>query len=374
MCTAPILHNNQQMNTTPYWDEQTLLIYGILGGFISLNPKEVVESLNSVVNQDGSVLNSIYVLAALEGKQKIKTGDVWLDLRKYLHQLREANDPETDELDEVITKVQKIADSELDDREVLRSNFSELLQQRGILTEALHGCLEFHTKVLDKSWIRQLLRDYLEHYRNDELFTPTAPTYIPYSEQYVAITNLLEDSKYPAKITRFHVPDNVRFFESLYDLVDKAKIAITELGDLNSSVIDPRFGVIVNSDKKSSLRSVDRRYVSVEAKSYDPASGILTVTGQPIRIINQVNRLGKSKGSLQARLMRELFYEYTFPRGVPLRDIYPHKGESYPQEIIRKARELAAAINRKVAKEIGVADLIISNDWRFEINPRYLKD
>lgn len=374
MRTAPILHNNQQMNTTPYWNEQTLLIYGILGGFISLNPKEVVESLNSVVNQDGGVLNSIYVLAALEGKQKIKTGDVWLDLRKYLHQLREANDPETDELDEVITKVQKIADSELDDREVLRSNFSELLQQRVILTEALHGCLEFHTKVLDKSWIRQLLRDYLEHYRNDELFTPTAPTYIPYSEQYVAITNILEDSEYPAKITRFHVPDSVRFFESLYDLVDKEKVAIIGLSERDSPVINPRFGLVIGSDKKNTLRPLDRRYISVEAKNYDPASGILTVVGQPIQIIGQVNRLGKSKQSNQAKLMRELFYEYTFPSGVPLRTIYAHRGESYTQDIIKKSRALTAEINRKVAKKIGVADLIISNDWRFEINPLYLKD
>jgi hypothetical protein len=59
---------------------------------------------------------------------------------------------------------------------------------------------------------------------------------------------------------------------------------------------------------------------------------------------------------------------------VSLRHIYSHKGESYPQDIIKKARELTAEINRKVAKKIGVDDLIISNDYRFEINPRYLKD
>lgn len=362
------------MNTTAYWDDETLLIYGILGGFISLNPQEVVKSLNLVVNQESSVLTSIHVLAALEGKQKIKTGGVWLNLRKYLQQLHEANEPETDELNKVIDRVQEIADSEVDDREVLRSNFAELLQQKDILTETLRGCLEFHIKVLDKSWIRQLVRDYLERYRNDELFTPTAPTYIPYGEQYVAITNLLEDSEYPVKITRFHVPDNMRFFESLYDLVDKEKIAITELSDLNYSAIEPRFGLVVDSDKKNSLRPADRRYISVEAKNYDPASGILTVVGQPINIIGQVNRLGKRKESKQAKLMRDLFYEYTFPHGVSFRNIYSHKGESYPQEIIKKSRALTAEINRKVAKKIGVDDLIISNDWRFEINPRYLKD
>lgn len=362
------------MDTIPYWDDKTLLIYGILGGFISLNPQEVVGSLNLVVNQEGNVLTSIHVLAALEGKQKIITGGVWLDFRKYLHQLNEANDPETDELDEVIAKVQKISDSEVDNREVLRSNFAELLQQKDILSEALHGCLEFHIKVLDKSWIRQLVRDYLEHYRNDKLFTPTAPTYIPYGEQYVTITNLLEDSKYPAKITRFRVPDNVRFFESLYDLVDKEKIAITELSDLNNSVIDPRFGLIVGSDKKSTLRPVDRSYISVEAKNYDPASGILTVVGQPINIISQINRLGKRKESKQAKIMRELFYEYDFPRALAFRDIYSHKGESYPQDIIKKSRALVDSINRKVNAKIGVDDLIISNKWRFEINPDYLKD
>lgn len=362
------------MDTIPYWDDETLLIYGILGGFISLNPQEVVKSLNLVVNQKGNLLTSIHVLAALEGKQKIITNGVWLNLRKYLQQLHEANDPATDELDEIIEKVQKIAESEPDDREVLRSNFSELLQQRDILTEAIHGCLEFHIKVLDKSWIRQLVRDYLERYRSDEVFTPTAPTYIPYSEQYVAITNLLEDSEYPINVTRLRIPKNVRFFESLYDLVDKDKIAITELSDQNNTFIDPGFGLVVGSDKKKKLRSSDRRYISVEAKNYDPASGILTVVGQPINIIGQVNRLGKRKESNQAKLMRELFYEYTFPRPVALRTIYSHKGESYPQHIIKKSRALTAEINRKVASKIGVDDLIIFNDWRFEINPRYLKD
>ncbi len=362
------------MDTIPYWDDETLLIYGILVGFISLNPQEAIKSLNLVVNQESNVLTSIHVLAALEGKQKIKTGEVWLNFRKYLHQLGDANDPEANKLDEVIAKVRKIADWEADDREVLRSSFSELLQQQDILTESLHGCLEFNIKVLDKSWIRQLVRDYLEHYRNDKLFTPTAPTYIPYGEQYVAITNLLEDSKYPAKITRFHVPDNVRFFESLYDLVDKEKIVLTEMSNPNNSVNDPRFGLIVGSDKKNPLRSVDRSYVSVEAKNYDPASGILTVVGQQIHIIGQVNRLGKSKASKQSKLMRELFYEYKFPKAAALRHIYPYKGERYPQDIIKKARELTAEINRKVAKKIGVDDLIISDDWKFEINPDYLKD
>lgn len=361
------------MDTIAYWDDETLLIYGILGGFVSLNPQEVLKSLNLVVNQEGNVLTSIHVLAALEGKQKIKTDGVWLDLRKYKHQLNETNEPKSDELNKVIDKVQEISDTEFDDREVTRSNFSELLQQKDILTESLHGCLEFNIKVLDKSWIRQLVRDYLERYRNDEIFTPTAPTYIPYGEQYVAITNLLENSEYPAKITRFLVPDNVRFFESLYDLVDKDKIAITELGGLYS-VTDPRFGLVVGLDKKKTLRQADRRYVSVEAKNYDPASGILTVVGQPINIISQVNRLGKRKESNQAKLMRGLFYEYTFPRAVSLRDIYSHKGESYPQDIIKKSRALTAEINRKVSEKIGVDDLIISNDWRFEINPRYLKD
>lgn len=373
-CIGAMLHNIYHMETIPYWDDETLLIYGILSGFISLNPREVAESLNQAVNQEGSILTSIHIVAGLENKQKIKTNSVWLNLRKYLRQLQKAVDPETDELDGVIERVRKIADSEVDDREVLRANFSELLQQKDILTELLHGCLEVQIKVLDKSWIRQLVRDYLEYYRNDKLFTPTAPTYIPYEEQYVAVTNFLEDSKYPAKITRFHVPDNVRFFESLYDLVDKEKIVLTEMSNPNNSVNDPRFGLIVGSDKKNSLRPADRRYINVEAKNYDPASGILTVVGQPIKIIKQPNKLGKTKESKQAKLMRKLFYQYTFPQGEALRGIYPHKGESYPQHVVKKARELVAAINRKVDAKIGVPDLIISDDWKFEINPDYLKD
>jgi hypothetical protein len=362
------------MDTIPYWDDETLLIYGIFSGFVSLNPQEVVESLNVVVNQEGSVLTSIHLLAALESKQKIKTGGVWLNFRKYLHQLHESNKPEADEINKVIDRVQEIADSELDDREVLRSNFSELLQQRDILTEALNGCIEFHIKVLDKWWIRQLLRDYLERYRNDEVFTPTASTYIPYREQHVAVTNLLDDTKYPTKIARFLLPDNVRFFEPMYDLVDTDRITITGFSELSMSIISPRFGLVIDSGKKKSLRSVDKTYVSVEAKNYDPASGTLMILGQQIQIINQKNKLGSKNESKQAQLMRELFIVNTFPRGVPIRHIYPVKGDIYPQEIIKKSRALAEEINRKIAEKTGVADLITSNKWRFEITPHYLKN
>lgn len=365
------------MDTIPYWDDETLLIYGIFSGFVSLNPQEMVESLNVVANQKGSVLTSVHLLASLESKQKIKTGGVWINFRKYLHQLHEANEPETDELNKVIDKVQKIADSEVDDREVLRSNFSELLQQRDILTEALNGCLEFHIKVLDKWWVRQLLRDYIERYRNDELFTPTASTYIPYREQHVAVTNLLDDTKYPTKITRFLLPDNVRFFESVYDLVDTDRITITGFNELSTSVINLRFGLVIDSGKKKSLRSVDKTYVSVEAKNYDPASGTLMLLGQQIRMIEQKNKLGRKNESKQAQLMRELFIVNTFPQRVALKHIYPTKGVEtmgYPQDVIKKSRALAAEINRKVKAKIGVDDLIISDDWRFEINPLYLKN
>lgn len=365
------------MDTIAYWDDETLLIYGILSGFISLNPQEVTDSLNLVVNQEGGVFTSIRLLAALESKQKIKTGGVWLDLRKYLHQLYEANEPETDELNKVIGKVREIADWEVDDRAVLRSNFSELLQQRDILTEALHGCLEFDIKVLDKWWIRQILRDYLERYRKDELFTPTTSAYIPYREQHVAIANLLDDKKYPIKIIRFLLPDNVRFFESVYDLVDIDRITITGFDELGVSAISPRFGLVIDSGNKKNLRSVDKTYVSVEAKNYDPASGILMVLGQQIQIINQKNKLGRKNESKQAQLMRELFIVNTFPQRVAIKNIYPTKGVDtmgYPQETIKKARALTAEINRKIANKIGVDDLIASDNWRFEISSHYLKN
>lgn len=361
-------------NIDAYWDEPTLLIYGLLGGFTLLNAEEIHKSLNALVNSEGGILTCINVLATLEGMQKIRTGGVWLDLRKYLHQLQAQNESETDEASTIISKVRVMADSEVDDRSVLKSNFTELLEHRELITEALHGCLEFDVRVLESAWIKQVLRDYLDRYRQNELFTPTASAYISYRQQLVAVTNLLESPTYPKTISRFLLPDNVRFLESLYDLVDRRKIAIQGFSDLTKSIAGPMFGATIDAAKKQSPRLVDTSRVRVEQISYDPASGVLNIVGQPVNIIGQKNKHGKKNESKQAQLMRLLFAVNTFPQAIPLRNIYTYRGLTYPQEIKRKARELVAEINRKINHETGVNDLLSCDDWRFQITPRYLKN
>jgi hypothetical protein len=362
------------MKTEPYWNDPTLIIYGLLGGFTQLTAEDINQALSDLMNVDGNVVACIEVLATLEGLQKIRTGGVWLDLREYLGHLDDQNTEETDELTAIISKVQNIADWEPDNRSVLRSNFMEILEQREIVTEALHGCIvEFSVRVLEQGWIKQVLLDYLERYRQNELFTPTAPAYIVYRQQLVAATNLLEVMTLPKTISRFLLPNNLRFLESLYDLVDRRKIALAGFSNLTKPSDDPLFGVIVNSVKQQSLRQVDTSRVRLEAGSYDPASGILKIAGEDVDIISQKNKFGKAKESKAARLVRLLFVVNTFPEPVSIRHIYTVRGDIYPQDVKKKARSLVTAINKKVKEKTGINDVISCDGWRFYITDHYLK-
>ncbi len=130
----------------------------------------------------------------------------------------------------------------------------------------------------------------------------------------------------------------------------------------------------VDATKKQSLHLVDANRIRVEQTSYDPASGILNIMGQKVIIIAQKNKHGKKNEGKQAQLMRALFYVNTFPKMVAIREIYPVRGDTYTQGIKKKARELVAAINRKIKVETGVSDLISCDDWRFHIASRYLKN
>lgn len=129
-----------------------------------------------------------------------------------------------------------------------------------------------------------------------------------------------------------------------------------------------------DTTKKQSLHLVDANRIRVEQTSYDPASGVLSIVGQKVIIIAQKNKHGKKNESKQAQLMRLLFYVNTFPKSLPIRAVYPVRGDTYTQEIKKKARELVAAINRKIKVETGVSDLISCDDWRFQIASRYLKN
>ncbi|MCX6729824.1 MAG: hypothetical protein NTV95_04285 [Candidatus Saccharibacteria bacterium] len=130
----------------------------------------------------------------------------------------------------------------------------------------------------------------------------------------------------------------------------------------------------VEATKKQSIRLVDASRIRVEQTSYDPASGVLNIMGQGVAIIAQKNKHGKKNESKQAKLMRQLFDVNTFPKSLPIRKVYPVRGDTYPQETKKKARELVAAINRKVGKETSVTNLINCDDWRFQIASRYLKN
>jgi hypothetical protein len=366
---------------TNYWDERTLLIYGLLGGYTRLSHEEINQVFNSLANIKGNVRFCISLLADLEEKQKIRVG-IWLDLKKCRGQLDEL--PETEERNELIGKVQDLADWEIDGSSVLRGSIADLLEWEQIVTEELHGCLEFGIEVLAKKWLQGLVQDYLELFRQNELFTPTTGTYRSYHQQYLTLTEYLEKVTPSKKLYSPLLPEKLRFPELLYDLVDKDKLAIEGFDDLAKSVAvsDFTFGAVVNTGingaKLKKSQRLSGKDVALEANSYDAANGILTILGTQINIIKQKNMKGAKREKKPAQLMRALFSPNTFPDAVAIRRVYPidlraTKDQKYPRSVVNRASSLVSDINAIIQDTFELKGVIKSDDWKFYIDDRYLK-
>jgi hypothetical protein len=367
---------------TQYWDERTLIIYGLLAGYTKLEPVEISETIKTLVNVQGNVRFCLELLATIEQMQRLNVAGLELNLRKYRGQLEDLS--ETDENTELIIKVDNKSDTELDDREVYFGNFAELLEQKEIVTEMLYGCITFEVRPVSKKWLHGVVQSYLALYRQNKLFSPTAGAYSTYHQQYVAMTDYLDTPEQPRKVSRFVLPTNVRLLEALYDLVDKDKIEITGFGELGTpdAIEDPTFGISVITDVDiKDLQKTEIKGLKVEAHNYDPANGLLTIAGEHIKIIGQPNKKGKDKESKQAQLMRLLFYSLTFPNQVAFKAIYDDKDTyvdinrtKYKADVVKKAASLAAAINKLVQEKLEVKELVKSDKYKFFINDLYLKN
>ncbi len=366
----------------PYWDERTLIIYGLLAGYTKLEPVDVSETIKTLVNVRGNVIFCLNILAILEQAQKINVAGLELNMRKYRGQLQ--NEPSSDENTEHIIKVDNISDRELDDREIFFGSFAELLEQKEIITELLYGCITFEVRPASKKWLRSAVQSYLALYRQNKLFSPTAGAYSSYHQQYVTLTDYFDRPKPLQKISRFLLPTNMRLLEATYDLVDKGKLEITGIGELGEpgAIQDPMFGISVRTNVDiRDLQKTIIKGLKVEAHNYDPANGVLTIAGERINIISQPNKKGKDKESKQAQLMRLLFYGLTFPNQVSFKAIYNDKDTyvdlnrtKYKAEVIKKASSLRAAINKLVQEKIEVKELIKNDKYKFFINELYLKN
>lgn len=367
----------------PYWDERTLIIYGLLAGYTMLDPAEISSNINSLTNVQGNVLFCLNLLVVLEQAQKVKATSIWLNLHKYRKQLEgetRSDDPLPDENTERIGKVQDIIDGELDASEVPVDSFAKLLERNELATESLHGCITFEVRARGKKWLRGMVQSYLELYRQNKLFSPTAGAYVTYHQQYVALTDYLDTPKPPQKVSRYLLPNKVRLLEILYGLVDKDKLKIIRFSELTKpgAIQDQMFNVDIKVDRDI----VDEKRLAVnglnvEPHNYDAANGVLTIAGERIEIIRQKNKKGAAE-SKQARLMRLLFTNYTFPDPVPFKDIY--KGEyidirkkTHSRSVLKKAGQLVARINGLVQEKLELEDLIKMDEYNFSINKDYLK-
>jgi len=359
------------MKTTPYWDKQTLTIYGLLGGYTRLSSQDVSQAVVDFTNQKSNVLRSIKLLAGLEEQRKVRVHHIWLNLRKYKDQLEEL--PESDGRNDLISKVQDVIDWEVDGHSVLRANILDLMEWEPMLTEELSGCLDFSIEVTAKKWIRGVVQEYLERYRQNDLFTPTDSSYIPYHQQYLALTDYLERSKPQQTLDSWLLRGKIRLLELVYDLVDKGKLVVEGFST-------PDFNPMVNTDvtKGMNAQRVDLSQVRVEPSSYDAANGVLTILGEQIRIIKQPNMKGVKKEKLPAQLMRALFRTATFPSAVTFRTIFnvdprTHRDGKYPSAVVNKASTLAAEINERIQEKLVGIKLVKSDDRTFFIDERYLK-
>jgi len=369
------------INTAHYWDERTLLIYGILGGYTQLSHEEVVKTVNKIVNLKGNVKFCIDLLATLEAKQKIRS-IIWLDLRKYQQQLNEQ--PESDERSELISKVQDIADWEVDERNVLGGSFAGLLEWDATISKGLYGCIYFDLEILAKNWIHGVVQEYLEQFKQNKLFTPTAGIYKSYHQQYVDLTDYFDRPKPRLTVPNIFFPEKLRLPELLYDFVDQGKLTIEGFSEFAKDEADNEtvsFIVKTYRDKTSPKLSqrIDDANIKLDHRSYDAANGILTIHGEQIAIIRQKNMKGMRKEKKPAQLMRALFSPNTFPDPIPIRQIYPvdaqfyKGGEIYTPRVVNKASSLVTDINELFQEKFEGKKLIEIENSKFKIVDRYLK-
>jgi hypothetical protein len=111
-------------------------------------------------------------------------------------------------------------------------------------------------------------------------------------------------------------------------------------------------------------------------RSYDPANGILHITGTAVQIVKQKNRLSSKNESLQGRAMRLLFNDVnSMKNGVPLRRIARFSsvnGQPLSKMQQASAKNQITEINNKVKSVSGGKKLIRIARDKCYIDPMYL--
>lgn len=114
--------------------------------------------------------------------------------------------------------------------------------------------------------------------------------------------------------------------------------------------------------------------LALEPSNYDPASGILNIGGDKVRIIRQPNKLGKTNESKEARLMRLVFHDVnTLHNGATMRNIISVRSADFKPKHRKLVNSYVKEINKKVQEETRIIELLICNQQAVMVNSRYLK-
>lgn len=347
---------------SPYWDERTVFIYGLLAGYTKLKPKQVVGTLNEFVNDQHNVVHCINLLKELEIERLIIVGDLTVENTKYRHQLEAELD--SDEDSNVLPKIEDALEAAYIDpyqKELDFSSVTKMVSHEGFITKSLHNCISFNLRIKDASQLTTKFSDYLSRFQKDELYS-ASKAYTPYKEQRFTLLDWLDNPEVGDKLVRFMVSDTTRFLETLFSLVDEDRLFIKEFGDVRNTN-SPVFSTIVERRSGEPARP--------QPPSYDAKTRQLTFLNATITIEQYSHQ--------------ELFCKTLFRGGKPVKqgvekgdileafglDTYG-KSSKEKDAARRKIYSVKNELNRRIRQKAKIEDDLFTVKKLVWFNPKYL--
>jgi hypothetical protein len=130
---------------------------------------------------------------------------------------------------------------------------------------------------------------------------------------------------------------------------------------------------VISNNATSNPGKTKHNKPKVERGSYDPANGILVIAGEQVDIIKQQNKKGPQHESKEARLMRLLFSDVNSNFGTTaMRRVVSVRDYDFKPRHRKLVESYKTEINRKVYRETGIKDFLLSNQLAVMINKLYL--
>jgi hypothetical protein len=165
----------QNMDIVPsgYWEEDTVLVYGVLSSFLDLSDDQINQLINNLIRFNNSYF-ALELLASLEHEKLVKVKILSLDIEHYIKEARDY--------------IGEYGEEKLKDLKF--ASLSELLNDDYIESLFLTDCLELQVKVLNREAITAELISYLKGFIDDK-YEKSSTGHWPFSKQKAWISRLL---------------------------------------------------------------------------------------------------------------------------------------------------------------------------------------